>query len=562
LEQPEKILKINTISRSVQLNETKIATRHSRKFVYFYTYLALLKKEGIEEGATTSEIHSLKYWQNQQFESVGKQIAEHISKQEEMGIKIIDVGRGKTKGPYSLNIPPENISFDKEIEEIAKEFSKLKFFIPIAMEKKERDGFYEYAMCLVRGFWKFNHGKLKEALGEIDKSLNIPTFKENWPAHKINLLSLKAQILERKGEFSESIKVLKEAQKLIDEKEVIFFQRIKGTGKNEGKINERAQLSPDEINFLKSEISLRFGLGYFRDKRHHKINLFTHAPKYYEEAKKYLEKAKNFKLIGDYHRGWGLLILHTSTEENVDKIFRFFGQRSFLYDFAKKFLEKILPIKKEDEALHHFDTALNYYLLSKDIYGIQAVCFNIANAIYKKGVRKFPSIKSVKDSVENRWILENYLNRAEKWAERALEITEETKLGKETLQTEILLSIIHLERSEKIKVIDEDREKELDLALKHKIKNKDKVIDMFEMEKYAEDHEIKFDLATIRKVIGIVYAKKVKILSQQRNPQTKDYLLKTRDYLEKAKTSFESLKLSKPIREIMEYEEYIKKLQN
>jgi hypothetical protein len=198
-----------------------------------------------------------------------------------------------------------------------------------------------------------------------------------------------------------------------------------------------------------------------------------------------------------------------------------------------------LKVRKETKALQHFDTALNYFLLSEDLYGIQAICFNIANTLYKIAIYKFGSKK-------DNYNLGLYLMMVESWAERAYEITKEAKLGKETVQTEILISITHLERS-RMKIMIDEKEKELNLALKYKVK--DDEIDMLEIEKSIEN---KFDLATVQKVIGIVCIEKAKILLL-RKELGRDYLLRAKNYLEKAKVFFEKAELPRPIEEINRY---------
>lgn len=503
------ILKINISNRTIQINGKTLHFSGSLQFFYLYTYLAFRKKGGLN-WAYCEDIHCLIDWKRKNIYSVGKEIAAHISKQEKEGIKLISYkARGKTKGPYSLNIPPENIFFDKKMKDIAKEFLKLReFFIPIVLEEKERDGFYDYAIHLTRGFWNFNQGELNKSLGEIEAALNSQIFLRGfYPAHKINLLCKKAQFLEKMGDSSGSIASLKEAERLIKSKERAAISRYK-KNKYKNENFEKTDFSQEDMNFLKTKIFLGLGYSYFRKRD------LNRARPYYEEAQKFSENSKSYNLIGDLHKGLGLLSLHG---------------------------------EKKSEALQHFDTALNYYLLSENLYGIQAVCFNIANTFYKIAVIEY---KSKKDLVN----LNKYLKRAESWAEKTFEITKETRLGKDTVQTEILLSIIHLEKSE-LASLDEEKLKELDLAIKYSVKG-EKVVDMLKMEEYVES---KFDLATVQKVIGIICARKSEILLKQKHLEaTKDCRSKAKIYLKKAKAFFEKSGLPKPVKEINQYIEKLR----
>ncbi|OPY71365.1 MAG: Tetratricopeptide repeat protein [Syntrophorhabdus sp. PtaU1.Bin002] len=259
----------------------------TKRFLYLYVYLAYqrtVESSGDGGFATLEQIRHLPFWEKNSFESVGKQIRRHMMEMEQTGRNVI-VAVQRIKGPFGLNIEPENITFDASRESIGR-FLGLDRLAVLRSEKSESN-LYRYVEEITQGDIYFNEGLLKKSLQSFRAAMNQGETLDQ----KITALLRIGRIHERQGDYGEARDTYESMEKLIKKDSVYDYYGLANL------YNNLAFLYYRENDFELSEKTYFKAFDLIRGRTHNQLlgRIYNGLAVIYEATERFIEALGFFK---------------------------------------------------------------------------------------------------------------------------------------------------------------------------------------------------------------------------------------------------------------------------
>jgi len=237
--------------------------RLSPQFFRLYCFLALVRHERPEGWVELVEILQVRGWEKNQPKSIGKQISRHLRRK---GVTRLIEAVEKTKGPYRLAVPGDEITFDRPIEDVKADLAVAGFESFLTVQEEER--FFSFVRHLWQAQSLMDSGRLVGALnGYAEAEQEAITAQQRAAA-----LLRTARILERMGRYEEAETVLERAQ-------------------------DSSLESGEFRTWLEATtLTLRAWIRYRR-------NRHTEAEKLYQRARGLIAGKGHYRILGDIYNG-------------------------------------------------------------------------------------------------------------------------------------------------------------------------------------------------------------------------------------------------------------------